>query len=341
VSQAIKIGDRMVGPGHQCLIVAELGVNTDGKVSQALEMVRAAAKAGADACKVQAFTAKSFCTDQAMYQGERQVDMFQRYELSVDDLTEIAHVCKQESVIFFGTPDSVEQAHILLALGASCLKVGSDDMVHEPLIDALSRMGVPLVVSTGMAEWREMREVVDKSRMGYMPYGLILMHCVSLYPTPAEKANLRRFRNDGYDVRMAGYSDHTDGIEAAIGSVWMGACIVEKHFTLDRSLPGPDHAFSADPVQFTEMVRRIREAEVMMGTGEIDPSDEEKAMRVIARRSIVAARAIMEGERITAPMLAYKRPGDGLMPGRYQEIIGKTARRSLKPDEQFKEGDWC
>jgi N,N'-diacetyllegionaminate synthase len=338
--EPLRIGTRLVGANSPTFIVAELGINHDGSESKAIALVDAAASAGADAVKIQLYKTNEFCSEKALYRGEKQCDLFSRYELGADAVAIIASRCKEKGVLFFGTPADQESAQTLLGLGAQCLKVGSDDIVHTPLISWLSTTGVPLLLSTGMSEAWEISEAVRLAGAGKRHFP-VLFHCVSLYPTPIRYANLNRIRHLGRFSPFIGYSDHTDGWAASVGAVCMGAMAIEKHFTLDRSLPGPDHAFSADPVQFTEMVRRIREAEVMMGTGEIEPSDEEKAMRVVARRSIVAAREIMEGERITAPMLAYKRPGDGLMPGRYQEIIGKTARRSLKPDEQFREGDWC
>jgi N,N'-diacetyllegionaminate synthase len=332
----VSIGNRMVGPGQPCLVVAEIGINHGGSIDTALEMVRAAAAAGADCVKVQAFTASEFCTAKATYQGERQIDLFRRYELGAVAFSAIAKECGTLGIMFLGTPDSMEQARILVALGAPAIKIGSDDIVHIPLLRQLGTFGLPMILSTGMASLSEINRALEA--VGAVP--VILLHCVSSYPTLPGQVNIRRMVNLGRHYRIIGYSDHTDGIEAAVGAVWAGACLIEKHFTLDRASAGPDHAFSADPKQWAEMVRRIRMAELMRGTGEIEPSSLEEPMRITARRSIVASRKIPMGEMITSGMLAYKRPGNGLPPIHADMIIGKRARRTLAPDDQLREGDW-
>lgn len=332
----VLLGRHAVGPGRPCLVVAEIGINHGGSIATALEMVRAAAKAGADAIKVQAFSASNFVTEKATYQGERQIDLFRRYELSAALLSEIADECQRQGLLFFGTPDSVDQARFLVALGVPCIKVGSDDIVHVPLLRALARFKLPMILSSGMATLKEIIQAVDAVR----GVPVIMLHCVSAYPTPPAMANLRRIQSLAGLHLTVGYSDHTDGIEAAVQAVASGAVLVEKHFTMDRAAEGPDHAFSADPAQLAEMVRRIREAEVLRGDGIIEPSTEEKLMRVTARRSIVAARPIKYGDVITDEMLAYKRPGDGLTPIVADLIVGKKARRTLAADEQLREGDW-
>ena len=329
------------------IMAAELGVNHNGSVDTALAMVRSAAKCGVDAVKVQAFCASEFCTRDAMYQGQRQVDMFRRYELDREALARIAAECKACGVDFFGTPDSLEQGRLLKALGAKWIKVGSDDITNLPLISELAKLGLPMILSTGMATADEIcaacdavEEALDAN--GWLADKLTLLHCVSLYPTPIERANLSRM-NGLLECRFVpvGYSDHTNGIEAAVGAACIGATLIEKHFTMDRDADGPDHAFSADPEQMSELVRRIRLVEVMIGNGGINPSPAELEMRKIARRSIVSAVHLVPGERIKASDLAYKRPGTGLLPSMAQHIIGKTATRALAPDEQFKEGDWA
>ena len=331
----IDIGGRHVGPGHPCLLVAEIGINHGGSLDTALEMVRAAAASGADAVKIQAFEAASFCTEAATYQGERQIDMFRRYQLGADAYGEIAAECMRNRVMFFGTPASEGQARLLIACGAPCIKVGSDDLVYVPLLRQLAALGLPMILSTGMADAAEIGQALDA--VAGVP--VILLHCVSSYPTAPAEANLRRMAKMLARGRgcLVGYSDHTDGIDAAVGAVWLGACMIEKHFTLSRESAGPDHAFSADPPQFAEMTRRIRLAEAMLGSGEdrLDPE-----MRVTARRSIVAARDLESGERVTEAMLAYKRPGDGLPPRVADDIVGKRLTRAVAADEQIREGDW-
>lgn len=318
-------------------VVAELGINHNGSVETALAMVWAAAQAGADAVKVQHFSAAEFCTPEAEYKGERQVDLFRRYELGYDQLSRIAQECRRCNVRFFGTPDSIQHGRELVALGAPWIKVGSDDLVNLDLIRDLAELGKPMILSTGMGS----KEDIDHACQ-LVGSDAILMHCVSRYPTPPEAANLGRIRELQrlYACRI-GYSDHTDGIEAAVLSVGLGAVMIEKHFTMSRDLAGPDHAFSADPIQFTEMVKRIRRADILLGYGQIDPGPEELEMRKLARRSIVAAKPIRKWAPISYLDLVYKRPGTGLPPDRIVDIVGRQATRDIAADEQIRVGDWA
>jgi N,N'-diacetyllegionaminate synthase len=324
---AINIGNRLVGPGHPAYLVAELGINHDGKLRQALQMVRAAADAGADAVKVQAFSPECFVSKHATYKGESQEAMFSRYVLPDCDIRDIAHECMARGVEFFGTPDCVSHAQLLLELGAPVLKVGSDDLTNLPLIEALAKMGKPLILSTGMADEQEIMDAYEEVtlELGYPAEDgrLMFMHCVSLYPCPPDKANLQRIRAMPGEVR--GFSDHTDGIDAAVCAVAIGANVIEKHFTLDRSLPGPDHAFSADPAQFRDMVQAIRRIEPLIGIDwEDGPSDEEKAMRIVARRSIRSRFDSPAGTLLTRGHLVFQRPGDGLGPAELDKVLGRS-----------------
>jgi sialic acid synthase SpsE len=332
----LALGDRAIGLGQPTLLVAEIGINHGGSIDTALEMVRAAAASGAEAVKIQAFTASSFATEAATYKGERQIDMFRRAELNAVAFSAIADECRAHGLIFFGTPDSIAHARVLVALGAPCIKVGSDDLVHTPLLRDLATFGLPMILSTGMANRGEITDALDAIR----GVPVVLLHCVSSYPTAPTDANLLRMASLRAPNRLVGYSDHTDGVDAAVGAVWLGACLIEKHFTLDRSAEGPDHHFSADPQQFTEMACRIRLAEAMMGSGTVTPSPAEWGMRTTARRSIVAAMDLTEGTQITADVLAYKRPGNGLPPRVADEMIGKHLSRAVAADEQFRKGDW-
>ena len=333
----VQIGPRMVGDHEPAMLVAELSLNHGGSIDTALEMVRAAAASGADAVKVQCFTASTFCTEAATYKGERQIDLFRRHELSAVAFSAIADECKRQGVIFFGTPDSLEQARLLVALGAPAMKIGSDDIIHVPLLRQVAALGLPMILSTGMANVHEIEDAIEAT--AGVP--VILLHCVSSYPTAPADANLLRMLHlRGYGAPV-GYSDHTDGIDAAVGAAWLGACLIEKHFTLDRHAPGPDHAFSADPGQWRALVLHVRHAEQMRGHGHLaDESPAVLEMRVAARRSVVAARAIAQGEIIRDDDLAYKRPGDGLPPVAGARIVGHRASRALVVDEQIRKGDW-
>jgi len=215
--------------------------------------------------------------------------------------------------------------------------VGSDDIVYIPLLRQIATFGLPVILSTGMASLGEIQHALEALKSSQV----ILLHCVSDYPTLPLRANMRRMASlSRHLVLPVGYSDHTDGIEAAVGAVWAGACIIEKHFTLDRTLAGPDHAFSADPPQWSEMVSQIRDVETMLGNGHIDPSEADAPMKVMARRSIVAARAIKAGDRFTPEALAFKRPGDGLPPFWAEFLVTRKAKRDIAADEQIKDGDW-
>lgn len=329
----MMIGAREIGSGKECWTIAELGINHNGDVGRAVEMVHAAAESGAGAVKCQAFSPACFVSKHATYKGESQEALFSRYVLNPDDFYQIAIACKASGVTFLGTPDCEEHARLLLNLGAPALKVGSDDLTNLPLIRSFAGMGVPLILSTGMADLGEVEDAVDAAHPNE---DVILCHCVSLYPTPLDRANLRRveFLRNFYrrDTAVAGigYSDHTDGIEAAMEAVSHGAVLVEKHFTLSRDLPGPDHAFSADPEQFSAMVAGIRRAEARRGGRTIDElrftSDEEKAMRLVARRSVRSRFDCKEGTLLTMGHLVFQRPGDGLSPADVDKVLGKSLR---------------
>ena len=321
------IGGRDITQGPP-LIVAELGVNHDGLRETALAMVRAAAECGVDAVKVQAFRADNFCAPDATWNGESQAEMFRRYEMSRADLSAVAQECRRLGLLFIGTPDSLEQGLILRDYGAAALKVGSDDIVHLPLIRALAGLGLPMILSTGMASYRE----IDEAFAACRGQNAIALHCVSLYPTPPERANLRRMVHAGF---MSGYSDHTDGIDACLAAVAMGARLIEKHFTLDRTLAGPDHSFSADPAQMRELCSRAKLVHAMMGTGEIGPDADQLAMRSIARRSIVASRPLPAGTVLAEEHLAYKRPGLGLLPSQAHYVLGRRLLRDVAEDERI------
>lgn len=363
----MKIGNREIGPGQPVFVVAESGLNHNGDLRTALEMVHVAEAAGADAFKVQCFSADCQAVPgAASWQGEDQHAMFKRYEPTREFIEAIAEECKVVGITFFGTPDCLEHARWLLDAGSPCFKVGSDDLTNTPLIKALAEFGLPLILSTGMGgnadvieasrvlfaeqrrqQWPEWHAAGcpphDTQRFQRRESGLdwVFLHCVSSYPTPPNRANIRRgfeMVREPYDSAPTtwGYSDHTDGPVAAPLAVALGACLIEKHLTLDRSLPGPDHAFSADPAIFTEMVRRIREAEVMLGDGSLEPSDEEKALRPVARRSIVAREPMACGQFVTQEGLTYKRPGTGLMPYEQDKLIGKALLRDVAKDEQIR-----
>lgn len=347
----IQIGPKTIGQGHPALIVAELGINHNGDLDTALRMVRAAADAGADACKVQCFHAEEFCTDDVKYRGERQVEMFKRYELQESQFRAIRDECHKRGVLFFGTPMDNASVDMLVRLEAPCIKIGSDDIVHHDLLRYVGGKGLPVLLSTGMADGIEIHEAFSACLWRRVP--VVLMHCTSLYPTPPQAVRLARMNQlrerygalarNPVDTRdtpvLVGYSDHTRGLMACAHAAAMGACVLEKHFTLSREMDGPDHGFSLDEWGLRMLVELVRDAEQMRGSGGIGPTPEELEMRKLARRSIVAARTLPLGTVLERRDLALKRPGTGLMPYDMDKVLGKTLARGVARDELITEGD--
>lgn len=338
----VRIGSRKVGRGRPAFIVAEVGINHNGEVERAREMIRAAAACGVDAVKFQTFQAEEFVGDPTLTytytsQGspvtESMRALFKRHELAFGALGDLKAEADRCGVLFFSTPSGERAMQCLLEVGVPCVKVGSDDLTHLALLRELARFRLPMVLSTGMATEAEVREAIRVVRQARNSQ-IILLHCVSIYPTPDLACNLRRIeslrRRFPYPV---GYSDHSEGIDAARLAVSLGAVMIEKHFTLDKNLSGPDHHFSADPAEMAALVREVRRAERMLGAGRIAPGPEEREMKRLCRRSIVARVPIEPGTVIGREMLALKRPGTGLAPADLKKVVGRRARRSLGPDQ--------
>ncbi len=327
----MKIGTREIGPGHPVFVVAEIGLNHNGSVDTALEMVRAAKACGADAVKVQSFSAACFTTARGTWKGESQLEMFKRYELPREAYFQIADECRKEGLVFFGTPDCVEHARWLVDAGAGGIKVGSDDLTNLPLLRQLAAFGLPMILSTGMGDDVEIQAAIDT--VTNEVDDVAVLYCSSVYPAPLSSLRLRKI--DWLDslpwVGAAGFSDHTEGTTAAQLAVAAFAAIIEKHFTLDHSMPGPDHAWSSDPIQFAALVRNVRAAESALSDAPMDPA--EIAVRVVARRSIVAARDLSAGHVLSDADIAFKRPGDGLPPADAGKLIGKTLSKPLAADD--------
>lgn len=343
-TKRMKIGNRIVGHNQTALIIAELGLNANGSLARAIEMVRVAAKAGCEAIKIQAFTPEEFCGAEETYTylernganfrrvTERQLDMFRRCALTADELVLIATECKRLGLLFGATATDQKWITALLP-HVDFFKIGSDDIVHIPLLRAIEKTKKPVILSTGMATGMEIQDAL-RVWVGRLNMVAIL-HCVSLYPTPLGSANLRRM---GFPVDMApvGYSDHAEGIVAATVAICRDAAIVEKHFTLDKELPGPDHWFSANPTELASLCGWAKAAHAILGSGEIDPSPKELEMRKVARRSIVAARDVDQGQIVTAEDLAFRRPGTGMSPALVDDIVGRPAVFPILAGAQIK-----
>lgn len=336
--ETLRIGERTIGRGQPCLVIAEIGVNHNGDLDTALAMVDAVADAGAECVKFQTFSADEFMnnpdeTYEYISQGETvresMLEMFQRLELKRDAFAKLFERARTRGLIPLSTPTDRAAADLLEQLDTPAYKIGSDDLVYSPFLEYVAGKGKPVIISTGMAEVGDVERAVRVIQSAGNDQ-IIILHCVSLYPTPEEEVNLRKIQTlQAQYGACIGFSDHSWGITAALGAVALEACIVEKHFTLDRNMPGPDHRFSANPKELSTLVREVRRLEKNMGSGRFCLSPEEQEMAALAHRSIVLNQDLNAGEKITPDHLAYRRPGTGLMPYETSRVIGKRARRGL------------
>jgi N-acetylneuraminate synthase/N,N'-diacetyllegionaminate synthase len=318
---AVALGPRAVGGGHPCLVIAEAGVNHDGDAGLAHRLVDLAADAGADAVKFQTFAPEllvSATAAAAPYQSrragaERQRQMLAALVLPAGAWRELAAHAAERDLLFLSTAFDLPSAELLADLGMPALKVPSGELDHLPFLRALAGRGLPLLVSTGMATLEEVDRAVQAAAGAP---GLCLLHCVSAYPAPVAEANLRAIpalaARHGLPV---GWSDHTRGATTALGAVALGAALLEKHVTLDRTLPGPDHAASADPEEFAAYVAEVRALEAALGDGRKRPTPSEEENRVPARRSLHAARDLRAGQALRPGDVVALRPATGLPPG--------------------------
>lgn len=332
--KTIEIAGRSIGSGCPCFLIAEAGVNHNGDLDVAFQLVDAASKAGADAVKFQTFSADRLVTrdaPKADYQkqhtsaDESQYEMLKKLELSESDHRALLAFCQSRRILFLSTPFDEESADFLDELGVAAFKVSSGDLTCHPLLERLAAKGRPVILSTGMADMAEVGEAVRCiERAGPVP--LALLHCVSCYPAPADECNLRAMRamEDRF-ARPVGFSDHTAGSAVAFAAVALGACIVEKHITLDRSLPGPDHTASFEPAEFAEYGRGLRAVESALGNGEKQAQPSEINAREVARKSLVASRPIAAGSVLRAQDMCWSRPGTGLPPSDLSRILGRRA----------------
>ena len=338
----ITIGDRIVGEGQPVFVIAEAGVNHNGDLSIAMELIEVAANAGADAVKFQTFIAENAITVNAAkadYQKvttdaqESQLEMARRLELSFDDFRQLHSYCAERNILFLSTPFDFESVDFLEELGVVAYKVSSGDLTTHPLLEHIAHKGKPVILSTGMADLSEVEEAVTVVRNAGNGQ-LALLHCVTNYPAEPDDINLRAMHTmkNTFGVPV-GYSDHTIGYEITLAAVALRAAIVEKHFTISREMPGPDHAASLEPDELTSMIRAVRNVERALGNGEKRPALSEASNALVARRSIIATRDIAAGSVISRDSLGLKRPGSGLAPRMLQEVVGHTARVDVKAGE--------
>jgi N,N'-diacetyllegionaminate synthase len=326
------------------LIIAEAGVNHNGDLEMARRLVEVAAQAGADFVKFQTFKADRLVTRQAAkaeYQrqltadDESQYDMIRRLELTPEMHIALIEHCASQGIRFLSTGFDIESLNMLAEFGIPIFKVPSGEITNLPYLQHVGRIGKQVILSTGMADMAEIGAALDAlEQAGAQRQEITVLHCNTEYPTPMRDVNLRAMLSirDAFGVQV-GYSDHSAGIEVSLAAVALGATVIEKHFTLDRQLPGPDHQASLEPDELKTLVAGIRNIELALGDGTKHPSPSEAKNIPIVRKSLVAARSIRAGEPFSRENLAVKRPGTGVSPMRLDEVLGRLAKRDFQPDE--------
>lgn len=326
------------------LIIAEAGVNHNGDIALAKKLVECAAEAGADLVKFQTFKASRQVTHnakkaayqvQAANSAESQQEMLRRLELTEIMHHELIAHCALSNIGFLSTGFDIESVDLLESLGQEYFKIPSGEITNLPYLRHIGRLRKSVIISTGMSTLGDIELAIDALEKAGTPRAKVtVLHCTTEYPTPMFEVNLRAMQSiqAAFGVEV-GYSDHTQGIEVAIAAVAMGATVIEKHFTLDRTLPGPDHQASLEPIELMAMVSAIRNIELALGDGIKRLMPSEFKNRLIARKSIIAKREIKAGEPFTPENIAIKRPGTGISPTQWDEILGKNARRDFLPDE--------
>lgn len=328
---------------HVC-IIAEAGVNHNGSFSIAKKMICAAKEAGADYIKFQSFNPQKLVSkdaEKAEYQkentgtNETQLEMLQKLTLTEDDFCELKKYCDEMDIGFISTPFDLDSIIFLEKFDMDFWKVPSGEVTNLPYLELIAKTGKKVIMSTGMCDIEEIQQGVDVlEKNGTMD--IVLLHCNTQYPTPYEHVNLNAMLTIKEVLdKEVGYSDHTQGIEVPIAAVAMGATVIEKHFTLDKRMEGPDHKSSLNPIELKQMVTAIRNIEQAIGNGLKEPSPSEIANKAIARKSIVAGRAIKKGEILSEENLTTKRPGTGISPMKWHEIIGNIAKRDFSEDEMI------
>jgi N,N'-diacetyllegionaminate synthase len=338
--QRIRIGDRWVGEGEPCFVIAEAGANHNRDLAMGRELIDVAAAAGADAVKFQTYSAETLYSKKtprfSYLEGvsdQNTWDLIKGIELPREWQGELAAHAARRGIRFLSTPFDHRAVDELAALGVPAYKIASFEIVDLDLIGYAAAKGRPMILSTGLASYEDIADALSACAAAGN-HEVILLQCASLYPAPPARMNLRAMAT----MRQAfaapvGLSDHSLGIHVAAAAVALGASVVEKHFTLDRRLPGPDHPFAVEPAELTEMVRQIREVEAALGDGlKRGPAPEEEEMHQKARRSLIAARAIPKGTRIERSMIAIKRPGFGIRPKLIDLVVGRVAQVHIEED---------
>jgi N,N'-diacetyllegionaminate synthase len=346
LSRDFVVAGRAIGPGRPAFLIAEAGVNHNGDPALARALIDAAADSAADAVKFQTFRTSALTSrtaPKAAYQieatgaGESQSEMLMRLELSTGTLRTLQAHAAARGIVFFSTPFDEASADTLGALGVPMFKIPSGEITNLPLLRHIAAKGKPIILSTGMSTLDEVEQALAAiGDVADVP--VAILHCVSAYPAPVGEVNLRAMDalRDRFG-RPVGLSDHTLGLEIALAAVARGAAIVEKHLTLDKNLPGPDHRASLEPAEMAALVRGIRNVEAALGDGVKRPMPSELDTRRVARKSLVAARALRAGEELVKDAVAVKRPGTGISPAELERALGRRVRRDLAADDVI---DW-
>jgi len=338
MAKPIKIADYLLDPGPPCFVIAEAGVNHNGDVQLAKKLIEAAAEAGANAVKFQTFKTERIVSSnapkadyqlQTTSQDESQFDMLKRLELPNTAYRELQNKCREHDLLFMSTPFDEESADFLETLDVPLYKISSGEITNSPFLDHVARKQRPIILSTGMSYLGEVDEALRTIHNAGNDQ-VVLLHCVSNYPADPQDVNLRVMQVMANAFQCpVGYSDHTPGIEVSLAAVALGACVIEKHFTLDCNLLGPDHKASLEPDELRDLVQGIRTIENALGHGRKEPAESEANTRQVARRSLVAASDIPAGTVLRDELIAIKRPGTGLPPSAKIYLLGRSVREDL------------
>lgn len=342
----IRVGNRQIGEGNPCFIIAEAGVNHNGDVKSAKKLIDIAKDAEADAVKFQTFKAEGVVTEMVpmvAYQQETlgikksQLEMLRQYELDYTDFRRLKKYCDKKDIIFLSTPHTMDSIDFLDDL-VPAFKFASGDLTNTPALMHAAKKCKPMILGTGMSTLSEVKEALN-SVYNQGNKDVIMLHCTTNYPCPLEEVNFRAMQTMQKKLDcLIGYSDHTLGLMAPLMAVSLGAVLIEKHFTLDKNMEGPDHKASLNPEELKEMVRTVRDVETALGDGTKQSTINEEKIKEITRKSIVAKIAILKGTMIENKMLDFKRPGSGIEPKLVKFIVGKVANKDIKKDEILSKG---
>ncbi|MBO8157765.1 MAG: N-acetylneuraminate synthase [Bacillaceae bacterium] len=340
-----KLGDHLIDDSSPVYVIAEAGVNHNGNIDLAKKLIDSAKDSGANAVKFQTFQSEKLVTQtasKARYQIENtgennsQLDMLKKLELSFSEFKELKQYCERKDIEFISTPFDEESAEFLYELGVHAFKIGSGDLTNIPLLEKIANYNKPIIISTGMANLSEIEDALEVLK----DLEVAILHCTSNYPAPIEEVNLRAIQTISQAFgKVVGYSDHTEGNEISIAAVVLGAKIIEKHFTLDRNMPGPDHKASLEPDELKSLVSSIRRVELGLGDGIKRCMPSELETKRVVRKSIIAADDIEEGTILTKDHLTVKRPGTGIQPKFLSQLIGKTVKKGFKRDQVIEWND--